>query len=147
MVVATPGAAFPNAPAYLPVLLDGAVVGFCALERIPRLVQRLRFCKVDPTSAVPDHLEVGVLPPANRSAYPGVFLFTTVVRALSSTLDPFHLEVAPRTRASSSSPLWCVLSPPPSSEAKQRWNKLRIRRIVRGSLTPPFRDAHRCPSL
>jgi hypothetical protein len=31
-------------------------------------------------SLVPDHLEVGVLPPYNRTAYPGVFLFTTVVR-------------------------------------------------------------------
>ena len=44
-------------------------------------MQRLRFCKVDPSSLVPDHLEVGVLPPYARTAYPGVFLFTTVVRA------------------------------------------------------------------
>jgi len=39
MVVPTPGAAFPNAPAYLPVLLDGQLVGFVALPRVPRLVQ------------------------------------------------------------------------------------------------------------
>jgi hypothetical protein len=49
MVVPTAGSAFPNAPAYLPVLLDGQLVGFVGQQRIPRLVHRLRFCKVDPS--------------------------------------------------------------------------------------------------
>jgi DNA-directed RNA polymerase I subunit RPA2 len=80
LMASAPGVAIPNPPSHLPVLLDGKVVGSVRAAEAPRMVAHMRTCKVDVASAVPEHTEVGYLPPARRASYPGIFLFTGTAR-------------------------------------------------------------------
>jgi len=85
---------------HLPVCLDGRVIGGATYYMCKSIALHLRKLKVqsnssddDPglaeeASAVPQLLEVALVPPGNRSApYPGLFLFTCPARMLRPVLQ------------------------------------------------------------
>eukprot|EP00898_Chlorokybus_atmophyticus_P006745 jgi/Chlat1/7071/Chrsp57S09118 len=72
----------PQPPAYLPVMLDGRLLGCIANANISFAVAELRALKVDRQSKVPEHLEVAYIPPERFGPYPGLFLFTQAARMI-----------------------------------------------------------------
>lgn len=65
-------------PDYLPVMLDGCLLGYTRQSIAPALMEKLRELKADPqkTSAIPDDLETAHIPAMRGAAYPGIFLFS-----------------------------------------------------------------------
>ena len=87
---ATLAAPPPRLPAHVPVLLDGAVVGYVAAERAPAVLARLRAVKAEnlkaaatglrDDAAVPYHTEACYLPFERGGPYPGLHVQTQQAR-------------------------------------------------------------------
>lgn len=101
MIPSSPALTVPPPPLYLPVLLDGRVVGSLSSSGAVQLVLALRRLKVknpnkidfeilttipenqvNSTNAFPQDLEVAHVPVSDGGAYPGVYLFTSPARFL-----------------------------------------------------------------
>jgi DNA-directed RNA polymerase I subunit RPA2 len=67
---------------YLPVCLDGRVLGHVSPALAPLLAERLRLHKVLGTAQVPAWLEIALLPPERGGAYPGLYLFSGPARMM-----------------------------------------------------------------
>ncbi|KAL5982954.1 DNA-directed RNA polymerase I subunit RPA2 [Asimina triloba] len=67
-------------PDVLYVLLDGCVVGSIASGLIENAVAHIRRLKLNPSSRIPDDLEVGYVPFTESGGYPGLYLFTSPSR-------------------------------------------------------------------
>jgi len=80
MLPASPSLATPLPPLYLPVMLDGAVIGSVRAAVAPRLVTVLRLCKVNAASDVPPTLEAALVPFTDGGPYPGLYLFSSPAR-------------------------------------------------------------------
>lgn len=65
------------------VQLDGKILGWCSHENARRVVDTLRFWKVDsPKHKIPLDLEIGYVPPSRNGQYPGIFLFSSEARMM-----------------------------------------------------------------
>jgi DNA-directed RNA polymerase I subunit RPA2 len=80
MLPASPSLATPPPPLYLPVLLDGTVIGSVRATGAHTLVTVLRLCKVHTDSEVPPSLEVALIPFTDGGPYPGLYLFSSAAR-------------------------------------------------------------------
>ncbi|KAF4123006.1 hypothetical protein GMORB2_6554 [Geosmithia morbida] len=65
---------------FVPVVLDGRLLGFCTPKEAVRISDCLRHWKVEGTHGVPLHLEVGYVPPSHGGSYPGIFMASTPAR-------------------------------------------------------------------
>lgn len=92
MVVIPPGLARAGPPEYLPVLLDGRVVGHLESSRALSVVTHLRQLKVLQSSEVPSDLEVAHVPCTFAGAYPGLFLFTGPARMIRPVKQLFNQQ-------------------------------------------------------
>lgn len=81
-VLISPGILRPGPPTYLPVLLDGRVIGHLESSRIPSVVAHIRQLKVSESSEVPPDLEVAHVPCTFAGGYPGLYLFTGPARMI-----------------------------------------------------------------
>ncbi len=104
MISSAPATTPPPPPAYLPVMLDGKVVGTIRAAAVSAAVERLRAikaavleiqmgqappggdaaasrCRLKPgEERVPSHLEVVHVPYEQGATYPGLFMFTQAAR-------------------------------------------------------------------
>ena len=69
-------------PEYLPVLVDGCIVGYARQSLAPALVAKLRELKVGQSngSVIPDDMETAYIPLMRGAAYPGLFIFSEPAR-------------------------------------------------------------------
>eukprot|EP00026_Physarum_polycephalum_P001353 Phypoly_transcript_01354.p1 GENE.Phypoly_transcript_01354~~Phypoly_transcript_01354.p1 ORF type:complete len:1148 (+),score=150.61 Phypoly_transcript_01354:238-3444(+) len=72
---------------YLPVIVNGQVLGKIPRELAPSLVNRLRLLKTTGTEeAVPATMEIGYIPPTGFGLYPSINLYTTAARLMRPVL-------------------------------------------------------------
>lgn len=64
------------------VILNGAILGYAAEEKLASIAEKLRFLKVEDNSGVPKELEIVVVPLERGSLFPGLYLFSTPARML-----------------------------------------------------------------
>ncbi|XP_058097743.1 DNA-directed RNA polymerase I subunit 2 isoform X2 [Magnolia sinica] len=67
-------------PDVLYVLLDGCVIGSIISSLVENAIAHFRRLKINPSSGIPDDLEVGYVPFTMGGAYPGLYLFTSPSR-------------------------------------------------------------------
>ena len=73
---------------YLPVCIDGRVIGGASASLCKQIAAHLRKLKIADPPVVPPTLEVALVPPGNRgSPYPGLFLFTGAARMVRPVLQ------------------------------------------------------------
>eukprot|EP00123_Amoebidium_parasiticum_P011568 comp20793_c0_seq1/m.27332 comp20793_c0_seq1/g.27332 ORF comp20793_c0_seq1/g.27332 comp20793_c0_seq1/m.27332 type:complete len:1123 (-) comp20793_c0_seq1:450-3818(-) len=79
MVSVQTGLAFP--PHFLPVMLDGVLIGKVDPAKARPVAERLRYLKADHSSSeVPEMLEIALVLPAQGGLFPGMYLFTSLAR-------------------------------------------------------------------
>eukprot|EP00124_Ichthyophonus_hoferi_P001936 Ihof_evm9s116 gene=Ihof_evmTU9s116 len=65
---------------YIPVMLDGCVIGKVDPAKAKVITDRLRYLKATRAEEVPEMLEIGVILPVSGGLCPGVFLFSSLAR-------------------------------------------------------------------
>lgn len=81
MVPASTQQAMPF-PDYLPVMVDGRILGYARQSLAPALVSKLRDLKVNQSSGsvIADDMETAYIPLMRGAAYPGIFIFSEPAR-------------------------------------------------------------------
>ena len=66
----------------LVVQLDGRILGYCSSKQARVVEDTLRYWKVQGTHDIPIELEVGYIPHAHGSQFPGVYIFSQAARMI-----------------------------------------------------------------
>ncbi|KAL1923734.1 uncharacterized protein VTP21DRAFT_8714 [Calcarisporiella thermophila] len=69
-------------PGYVPVMLDGRVVGWCTPKQVEQVARTLRLWKVEGHPNIPLDLEIAHVPPSHGGEYPGLYMFSGMARMM-----------------------------------------------------------------
>jgi DNA-directed RNA polymerase I subunit RPA2 len=71
---------------YLPVILDGQIIGYVASSMAEPLATRLRYMKAMGQAQVPSHLEIALIDGKATPQFPSLSLFTNMCRMIRPTM-------------------------------------------------------------